>query len=48
MSLCILLEMELTALPRDSGKYFGKGFTNSLVIIAGDAVRLFIPLIIRL
>ena len=39
MSLCILLEMEWTALPGDSGKCFGKGLTNPLVIIAGDAVR---------
>ena len=38
MSLCILLEMELTALPGDSGKCFGKGFTNPLVVVAGDAV----------
>ena len=39
MSLCILLEMEWTALPGDSGECVGKGSTNPLVIIAGDAVR---------
>lgn len=39
ISLCVLLKMELAALPGDSGERFGKGLTDPLVIITGDAVR---------
>lgn len=39
MSLSVLLEMELAALPGNSGERFSKGFTNPLVIITGDAIR---------
>ena len=39
MSLSILLKMELAALPGDSGERFCLCFTDTLVIIAGDAVR---------
>ena len=38
MSLCILLEMELASLPGNSGECFDKGFTDTLVVVAGDAV----------
>lgn len=35
----VLLKMELTALPEDTGERFSKGFSDTLVIITGDAVR---------
>lgn len=38
MSLSILQEMELTALPGDSGERFSKGFTNPLEISTGNAI----------
>ncbi len=39
MSLSVLQEMELAALPGNSGECFSKGFANPLVIITGDAIR---------
>lgn len=38
MRLLILLEVELAALPRHTGKRFRKSFANPLVVITGDAV----------
>ena len=39
MSLCVLLKMELAALPGDSGERFGKGLTDPLAYSDKNAHR---------